>query len=246
MRDKGVSRRRLLAAGALAGALPIAPASAGVIRGDVPWQEGAADRPTPAQGGKAYAFFTPAEAAFIEAAVGRLIPADDLGPGALEAGVPTFIDRQLAGEFGRGGRWYMQGPWGKGTPTQGYQTRLTPAQMYRSAIRDIDTAVGREANGATFAGLKAADQDAFLKRLEGGQVQLASVDAKAFFDILLQNTIEGFFSDPIYGGNRDMVGWKLIGFPGARYDHSPYVTRHGEKYPLTPVGLTGRPDWARR
>jgi hypothetical protein len=69
------------------------------------------------------------------------------------------------------------------------------------------------------------------------------VKAKAFFELLLQNTPEGFFSDPIYGGNRDMVGWKLIGFPGARYDYRPYVDKHGAQLDLPPVGLKGRPGW---
>jgi gluconate 2-dehydrogenase gamma chain len=209
----------------------------------MPWREGAADAPGAANGG-GYVFFTGAEAAFIEAVVARIIPRDELGAGALEAGVPTFIDRQLAGEFGRGARWYMQGPWGPGEKTQGYQTRLTPAGIYRAAIGAIDQQVSREGKAGAFAKLAAADQDEFLHRLEKGAVQLAGVDAATFFDMLLQNTIEGFWSDPIYGGNRDMVGWKLIGFPGARYDHSPFVSQHGQKYPLPPVGLKGRPDWS--
>jgi gluconate 2-dehydrogenase gamma chain len=59
----------------------------------------------------------------------------------------------------------------------------------------------------------------------------------------MQNTVEGFFSDPLYGGNKDMAGWKLIGFPGARYDYRPYVSRHGEKLDLEPVGIMGRSGW---
>ncbi|HSV02881.1 MAG TPA: gluconate 2-dehydrogenase subunit 3 family protein [Phenylobacterium sp.] len=238
MPNRKLSRRRVIAAAA---GIPLAPAA---IRGETPWREGAADAPRPASGG-GYVFFTGAEAAFIEAVVARLIPKDELGPGALEAGVAIFIDRQLAGEFGRAERWYMQGPWGAGTSTQGYQTRLTPAAVYRAAIRAIDAAVGHEGKAASFARLAVADQDAFLHRLEKGQVQLSRVDGVTFFDMLLQNTMEGFWSDPIYGGNRDMVGWKLIGFPGARYDQTPFVSQHGKPYPLPPVGLKGRPAWNR-
>ena len=95
------------------------------------------------------------------------------------------------------------------------------------------------------ARLAPADQDALLKRLEKGELALAGVDGKAFFAQLLQNTLEGFWSDPIYGGNRDLVGWKLIGFPGARYDNSSFVAQHGEKYPLPPVGIKGRVEWIR-
>jgi gluconate 2-dehydrogenase gamma chain len=140
----------------------------------------------------------------------------------------------------------MQGPWAEGEPTQGYQTRLTPAGLYRTAIREIDEAVNREARVPGFAKLAAADRDAWLHRMEDGKLELPTADAKTFFQTLLQNTLEGFWADPIYGGNRDMAGWKLIGFPGARYDHSPFVTQHGQPYPLPPVGLKGRPQWLRQ
>lgn len=238
-----LKRRRMLAWGIAA---PFAPtAYPALIRHEMPWREGTADHPqTPASTeAAAYLFFTQAEAAFVAAAVARLIPADDLGPGALEAGAVTFIDRQLAGDYGRGARWYMQGPWSEGESTQGYQTRHTPASLYRAAIREIDQAVAGKQQAAGFAQLAPAEQDAWLQQLEQGKLALPTVSAKTFFQLLLQNTQEGFWSDPIYGGNRDMVGWKLIGFPGARYDHSAYVGRHGAAYPLPPVGLKGRPAW---
>lgn len=241
-------RRLLLTAGTVAPLATVAGAAA--IQGDMPWQEGESQRP--AEAGLAptaqprYQFFNPAEAAFVEAAVAQLIPADELGPGALEAGVPVFIDRQLAGDYGKGARWYMQGPWAKGEKTQGYQTRLTPAGLYRAAIREIDAAVAKEAKTPAFAKLAAADRDAWLHRMEDGKLDLPTADAKTFFQALHQNTLEGFWADPIYGGNRDMAGWKLIGFPGARYDHRDFVAKHGERYPLPPVGLMGRPQWLRK
>ena len=240
-----IKRRRLLGAGV---ALPLsAAAGAAVLQREMPWREGTASAPEAAAKQatrNTYAFLNAAEAEFLTAAVATLIPADDLGPGALEAGAVDFIDRQLAGEYGRATRWYMQGPWAKGETTQGYQSRYTPAGLYRAAIREIDDAVANEHRAATFARLGASDQDRWLKDLEDGKPELPTIDAKAFFTVLLQNTQEGFWSDPIYGGNRDMVGWKLIGFPGARYDHSAFVGRHGERYPLPPVGLKGRAEWA--
>ncbi|NML42299.1 gluconate 2-dehydrogenase subunit 3 family protein [Ramlibacter sp. G-1-2-2] len=239
-----ITRRRLLSAGAV---LPVAATAASqLIRRDMPWQEGTAAEPTAAtqaSQGNQYAFLAAAEAAFVEAAVARIIPHDELGPGALEAGAAVFIDRQLAGEFGRGERWYMQGPWAKGEKTQGYQTRMTPANLYRAAIREIDAAVGHEGKAASFAKLAVAEQDRWLKDLEDGKPQLPTADAKTFFTMLLQNTLEGFWSDPVYGGNRDMAGWKLIGFPGAHYDYTAYVGKHGEAFPLPPTGLGGRPAW---
>ncbi len=241
--DTRLTRRQLLGASA---ALPLAGAAAvPSIQREMPWHEGQAAAPSaalePARQG--YVYLAPAEAAFVEAAVARMIPADDLGPGALEAGVPTYIDRQLAGPYGSAERWYMQGPWAKGEDTQGYQTRLTPAALYRAAIREIDAAIAHDQRDASFAKLPAAEQDAWLHRLEDAELQLPTADAKTFFAMLWQNTLEGFWSDPIYGGNRDMAGWKLIGFPGARYDYGPFVARHGQAYPLPPVGLKGRVEW---
>jgi gluconate 2-dehydrogenase gamma chain len=213
------------------------------IRGAVPWKEGTADAP-PGASGTGYVFFTTAEAAFIEAAVGRLIPDDPVGPGGVEANVPFFLDRQLAGPFGRGDHYYLGGPWPKGTAEQGYQSRFSPAQLYRAAIPAIDAYVAANLGAATFSALAAADQDKLLKGLESGDVKLdGGVDSKTYFAMLLQNTKEGYFSDPIYGGNKDMGAWKMIGFPGAHYDYKEWVTRHGERVPYPPVGFKGRPGW---
>src|ERR1700722_12622075 len=214
------------------------------IAGGVPWTEGLADPPPGGRAASGYIFFSAAEAAFIEAAVDRLIPPDPVGPGAVEAGVPVFIDRQLAGLFGRGDHYYLGGPWPKGTPEQGYQSRFTPAQFYRAAIRAIESYVGDHHGGATFAKLETADQDTLLKGLEAGSTTLSGgVDAGSFFAMLLQNTKEGYFSDPIYGGNKDMAAWKMIGFPGAHYDYKEWVTRPGEPVPFEPVSFMGRPGW---
>ncbi|HEY0749444.1 MAG TPA: gluconate 2-dehydrogenase subunit 3 family protein [Steroidobacteraceae bacterium] len=213
------------------------------IHGSVPWKEGTADAP-PGVSGSGYVFFTASEVAFIQAAVGRLIPNDPIGPGAVEANVPFFLDRQLAGPFGRGDHYYLGGPWPKGTPEQGYQSRFNPAQLYRAAIAEIDRYASAKLGSASFAALTAPDQDKFLKGLESGEITLeGSIDGKSFFAMLLQNTKEGYFSDPIYGGNKDMGAWKMIGFPGAHYDYKEWVSRHGERVPYPPVGFKGRPGW---
>ncbi|MGZ8273291.1 MAG: gluconate 2-dehydrogenase subunit 3 family protein [Burkholderiaceae bacterium] len=183
-----------------------------------------------------YAFFQPGEAAFIEAAVERLIPADELGPGALGAGVPNYIDRQLAGAWGAGERLYRSGPWQPGKPTQGYQLPYTPAELFRQALRSITDELRKMApNG--FGQLSAADQDAYLKALEGGERKLNEVPSGVFFASLLEMTIEGYFADPVYGGNRDMVGWKLVGFPGAYANYYELVDKHGIAFVRPPVSL---------
>jgi gluconate 2-dehydrogenase gamma chain len=244
----GVTRRLVLTWGAAVStflwALP-GRALAETIRRRLPWAAGASDRPDRIDNRPGYIFFSAAEAAFVEAAVTRLIPNDSTGPGAIEAGVPRFIDRQLAGLYGAGDRFYLQGPFPKGLPTQGWQMHA-PAEVYRAAIPAIDQ-WSTAAHGGAFAALDSTGQDAVLKALESGEARLAGgPDAEAFFALLLQNTMEGYLADPIYGGNRDMGPWRMIGFPGARYDLRPFVLRHGEPYPLPPVSLMGRSDWRRR
>ena len=192
----------------------------------------------PAAPGPAY--FTAAETAFVDAAVSRLIPKDELGPGAKEAGVTHFIDRQLGGPYGRAQTWYMQGPWRDGAESQGYQLKLTPAELYRAAVQDIDEHCRKAYGGKTFVQLDADTQDKVLHGLEKGDIQLARVPAKGFFDMLWHNTQSGFLADPMYGGNRDFAGWKLIGFPGPRYNYVNEIDKHGVRYDEPPVGIMGR------
>lgn len=183
-------------------------------------------------------FFTAKEWAFVQAAVARLIPADDLGPGALEAGAPEFIDRQMQTAYARGGLWYMQGPFAAdAAPEMGYQSRLVPQDVYRLGIAAVDRWTGQQ-QGKPFAQLTPAQQDEALKALESGDAPLDGVPAKLFFAQLLQNTKEGFYCDPLHGGNKELVGWKLVNFPGARADFMDWVERD-ERYPLPPVSIRG-------
>jgi gluconate 2-dehydrogenase gamma chain len=183
-----------------------------------------------------YAFLNTAEAGFVEAAVARLIPSDENGPGAFEAGVAAYIDRQLAAAWGAGERLYRTGPWQQGKPTQGYQLPFTPAELFRNALRAISEDLSKTKGGA-FSKLAPADQDAYLKALESGGKDLGGVPSGIFFQSLLEMTIEGFFSDPVYGGNKDMVGWKLIGFPGAYANYYDLVDQHGITFNRAPMSL---------
>ncbi|MDB5462005.1 MAG: twin-arginine translocation pathway signal protein [Phenylobacterium sp.] len=239
-----IDRRTALGFGALICAAPLASSAARLTGAGMVWAPDTAAYPLATDLRAGYVFFTPNEAQFIESACARLIPADATGPGAVEAGVPLFLDRQLAGEYGKGTRWYMQGPFGQSTGTQGYQSRFPPAGLHRAAIKAIGDYLGRS-GGQPFHKRSAADQDAFLKDLEAGKVDLGpDVHAKSYFGLLLQNVLEGYFSDPIYGGNRGMGAWRMIGFSGARYDQRPYVLAYGKPYPLPPVGIGGRPAWS--
>jgi gluconate 2-dehydrogenase gamma chain len=219
------------------GAAVIAPAAAVAVapEGTVPGRENSAPAAAARDAAPLYLFFNAAEARFIEAACERLIPADEAGPGALGAGVPNYLDKQLAGAWGAGERLYRSGPWQAGTPSQGYQLPFTPAELFHTALRAINRDL--EQRGAAFADLGADAQDQYLKSLETGASDLDGVPAAVFFEMLLKMTVEGFFSDPVYGGNRNMVAWRMIGFPGAYAEYYEAIDRHGVKFEREPMSL---------
>lgn len=188
-------------------------------------------QPAPAT---SYLFLNREEAAFIEAAAARLIPADEQWGGAIEAGVPNFIDKQLGGAWGAGERLYRSGPWQAGAPTQGYQLPFTPAELFRTAIAAINKEL---AGGTGFAAMSGSEQDAYLHGLEAGGKELGGVPSAVFFAALWEITLEGFFSDPVYGGNRDMMAWRMIGFPGAYASYYDLVDQHGMDFRKTPTSL---------
>ncbi|AMM25908.1 gluconate 2-dehydrogenase subunit 3 family protein [Variovorax sp. PAMC 28711] len=184
-------------------------------------------------------YFHADEWTFIQSAVARLIPSDDVGPGAIEAGVPEFIDRQMEGGFGQAVTWYTHGPFVPSSPLFGYQGKMLPRELYRAGIAAIDEWCTRQRGGKRFADLDGTQQDEVLKGLEGETIKFDTVDAKWFFTFLLQNTKEGYFSDPIHGGNKNAAAWKMIGFPGARADFLDWVDKPGVHYPLPPVSING-------
>jgi gluconate 2-dehydrogenase gamma chain len=185
---------------------------------------------------EAYLFFTIPEAAFIEAAVERLIPTDENGPGARPAGVAYFIDQQLVGTYGSGGKTYKSGPWGHATRSQGYQLRQSPAELYRQGIAAVNVYC-RSTYQVTFDRLTAAQQDEALTGIDTGKITTPGFPAKTFFEMLLQNTVEGYFADPVYGGNRDKVGWKMIGFPGVAAAYGNVIQQYDKPYTVAPVSI---------
>lgn len=236
---KGHSRRDfLLKTITLAPAMAVGSTAMGAL--SLPLAAQAAETPAGPQKARDYQpnWFTAEEFAFITAAVARLIPKDERGPGALEAGVPEFIDRQMNTPYATGSNWYMQGPFNPDLPKElGYQLPLVPQQIYRLGLADADN-YSKKQHGKVFAQLSGEQQDALLQAMESGSAEFSQLPAKVFFSFLLQNTREGFFSDPIHGGNQGMVGWKLINFPGARADFMDWVER-GERYPFPSVSIRG-------
>jgi gluconate 2-dehydrogenase gamma chain len=180
----------------------------------------------------------------MEALADCIIPADSETPGGKDAGCAIFVDRQLAGSYGRQEGLYLRPPFQAGTRNQGHQSEKGPAQEYRDGLAALVRACKR-AFGKSFADLSDDDRDLVLKGLESGEVKFEVVDGKSFFAQVVKDVQMGFFADPIYGGNRDMVAWKMIGYPGARYNYLDWVGRHNERFPLPPVSMTGSAQWTR-
>lgn len=244
-----LDRRALLAlagAGTVSAAIPVA--SAGAAAGGA---HSHAMSACPAAGATAaqasgpaapanpapYVFLNIDEAAFIEAAVDTLIPADEIGPGALDLGVAAFIDRQLSSGYGRGDRLYLQGPFHEGTAEQGYQMRMTPSELMQAGIADVNAYVQRGFR-MTFDALSPADRAEVLVELETRKVSLPTVPAGPFFELLHELTMLGYFSDPIHGGNRNKGAWKMLGFPGIGSMYAEDIAAYRNKrYLADPLGI---------
>ncbi|HEY7297332.1 MAG TPA: gluconate 2-dehydrogenase subunit 3 family protein [Xanthobacteraceae bacterium] len=186
-----------------------------------------------------YTYLKPTEAVFVEALVDHMIPKDELTASGTEIGIATYIDRALAGSWGKGDRLYQQGPWQRGTPNQGYQLPLTPAELYRAGIAGSD-AYCRKTFSKSFARCTAEQKETFLKDLAAGKITLTGeLPGRAFFAVLYQNVMEGLFADPIYGGNKDKAGWKMIGFPGVLANNAENAKKYndGKKLIADPVSI---------
>jgi gluconate 2-dehydrogenase gamma chain len=147
-------------------------------------------------------FFSESEAATVDAMAARIIPTDTSGPGAREAGVIDYIDRALSGYY------------------RDLQT------FYRRGVRVLD-ALCHERFGAGFRALGEDQQDAVLASVERWADDETNALLRMFFAVVCRHTIEGLFCDPAYGGNRDLIGWRLVGFPGAQWSYSAEQMRPG-------------------
>jgi len=202
--------------------------------------QGASAVPAVASGDYKPTFFTPEEWAFVIAACDRLIPSDHVGPGAVELGVPEFLDRHMQTPYANGGIWYMQGPFLEAAPEFGYQGRLNLRETLRIGIKFLDNHCKENFSGKAFADLTHAQQEELLKAAESGKLALEDLSSKLFFTYLLNEVRNGYFADPSHGGNKNMGAWKMIGYPGMRADYMDWVTVRDKPYPLPPVDLAGR------
>jgi gluconate 2-dehydrogenase gamma chain len=236
-----VSRRQLLATAA-SFAVGTMAARAALITDSLPWHPNAGIPPVPVRPGP-WLYFTAGEAAAVEALADRIIPPDPQTPGGKDCGCAVYLDRQLAGPYGRADGDYNKGPFMPGLPNQGRQSANGPAAQYRQWLGALDRYCLAQHGNKHFAELTDAEKDGILHDLESGKATLDGADGKKFVAQLVKDIQMGFFADPVYGGNRDMAAWKMIGFPGARYNYLDWIDRHNERYPLPPVSLIGRADW---
>ena len=177
------------------------------------------------------------EVAFFSAAADTMIPADALSPSGTDCGVPVFIDRQLASAWGAGAKMYRAGPFHAGAPEQGYQLPLTPRDYFAAGV-EATNAWTRKTYGKTFDRLSPDQRAEALTAMEAGKAALENFDGRAFFQRLLAITMEGFFSDPIYGGNRGKASWRMLGFPGLPATYAGKIEEYrGKRYVAEPQSI---------
>jgi len=242
-KKSGVTRRQVIGTGAAGIALGASGKALALTYTHQPdWVPFSHSAPPIANDSEGWQFFTSDEGAAIEAIVARLIPSDDLSISGKDAGCAIFIDRQMMGSFGDFSHYYMEGPFQEGTPSQGDQSSLVPQQRYRLGLAQLDKYC-QSKHQRSFAQLNDSQQDEILHSLEQGDIPFDHIPSDKFFALVLQNTMEGFFADPIYGGNKNMVSWRMIGFPGARYDYRQYVNKHNQTIDLEPLSIAGGSHW---
>jgi gluconate 2-dehydrogenase gamma chain len=214
-----------------AASLPLTAAAQAAASNPAPAPSGgtpatAAADAAPAAG---YEWLRPGEQVFVEALVNHMCPADKSSPNGVDMGLNIFFDRALAGAWGQGDRLYLQGPFAKGTPSQGYQLGMTPAALFRAGTEGL-AQYCQATHGKGFDALPAEAKEALLKDLQAAKIALPNgVPAKPYFDQLLQMFYEGMFADPIYGGNRDKMAWKMIGYPGVNTTNKLNIVKFRNK-----------------
>lgn len=173
---------------------------------------------------EALMFFTQEQYAITQAAVERIFPADDNGPGAKDLGVAFFIDHQLAGDWGFNARDYMQPPFYVGEKTQGYQGRINRREIFYIGLRELQN-YSQKKYKKDFPSLSPEEQDAVLTAFQNDEVNVTTISASGFFNLLRSSTLEGVYSDPLYGGNKNMQGWAMRDYPGNQMTYTNIIEK---------------------
>jgi len=242
MGNETIPRREFLR-GAGAAGTAVATALSGALPADAQAQPAAAAQraaaapTTTVAGVEPLLTLTPSEAAFLSAVYDTIIPVDRLSLSGTDCGLVNYIDRQLAGAWGNGARLYRNGPFVPGKPEQGYQLPLTPRELFAAGIKATNEWT-RKTYGKDFDRLAPAEREAALKTMEAGKAEFADISGKQFFEALLQSAMEGFFADPIYGGNRNKVSWRMVGYPGLPASYGDKALEYrGKKVAIEPQSI---------
>jgi gluconate 2-dehydrogenase gamma chain len=173
----------------------------------------------------------PAQLECLAALVDCLIPRDSLGPSATESGVVDFISRQLSGEYGAGRRTHLAD---REPPLIGIEDidAVSPRVLYQEGITALN-ALAQSTAGLEFKKLSDAGRHQLLLAIERHAVNHPWI--ASFLDQVLINTMEGYFSDPRHGGNRNAAGWKMVGFPGCGHDYRDFVGKNLPVSRLVPI-----------
>ncbi|MBD8026141.1 gluconate 2-dehydrogenase subunit 3 family protein [Ureibacillus sp. Re31] len=189
---------------------------------------------------QALMFFTPEQYSTIEAATEQIFPETEIGPGAKSLLVAYFIDHQLAGAWGLNSKEYTQGPFSpEASPLFGYQTHLNRQQIFTLGINLLNDEAKKRFDN-TFYSITAEQQVEILKAVEADEVTMkAAIKPSFFFKLLRGATLEGAYSDPLYGGNKDMAGWKMKNFPGHQMSFKNIIEKE-EFVAIEPQGLNAQ------
>ena len=231
MADDPIERRRFLLGAGLAGTAVAAGLAPGLPAPEAQAQAAAAQASNTEP--DTFLVLTATEQAFLSATADTMIPADELSPSGTACGVVIFIDRQLASAWGGGAKMYRGGPFQKGKPEQGYQLSLTPREFFQAGIAAAND-WSRATHGKDFDRLSVADRNAALTAMQEGKAEFRGFSSRAFFGQLLAITMQGFFSDPIYGVNRNKVSWQMLGFPGLPATYADKIDAYRDKRYVAP------------
>jgi len=178
----------------------------------------------------------------LQAATEQIFPKDELGPGAIELGAAYYIDKQLAGQWGVNAKDYRSGPFSpkkkiteRSEEKRGEQSILDRGSIFLLGLRKMNEESMKRFNNP-FDKAEDTQQMEIIQDLENGDIKLNGLLSQEFFFLLHRSTLEGVYSDPLYGGNKNMDGWRMKEFPGAQASYMNVIDSD-EFVKIEPVSL---------
>lgn len=225
---KSNSRRRFLkySGAAIGGAVVTSVIASCDLGGNKAQPQAPVEPQKPTQNfNEAAMFFNQEQLQITEAAVERIFPKDESGPGAAELGVAFYIDHQLAGQFGSNVREYRMGPFGKAEATQGDYQSIERHELFTMGLQALDDESGKK-HQKKFTEITDEEKDTILTSMQKGDIAVVTGSmGRSFFNLLRNMTMEGVYCDPVYGGNKNMMGWKMRQYPGNQMSYTSIMEK---------------------